>query len=321
MLYWIQQNLRTCDPLQEKNHMANYLTVDVGGTNIKYAIMNDKGEILEKGEIPTPYEGLEVFIDTIVDLYNQFAEYNVEALAMSAPGKIDSANGYFYTSGALKYISGVNLRDRLAERIPVPFAVENDAKAAALAELWMGSMQGITNGSVVVLGTGIGGAIIINGKLYRGSTFAAGEYSCISSRLDLPYDREHNWANLNGVGHMVEAYEEMIGAEKGSLNGRILFTRANEGEPEALKAIEDYCVYLATAITSLQTILDVERVSIGGGISRQPILLDTLRRVITEMSAPFEGRVPYTLPDIQPCSFGNDANMIGALYHYLYELK
>lgn len=70
--------------------MANYLTVDVGGTNIKYAIMNDKVEILEKGEIPTPYEGLEVFIDTIVDLYNQFAEYNVEALAMSAPGKIDS---------------------------------------------------------------------------------------------------------------------------------------------------------------------------------------------------------------------------------------
>ncbi len=301
--------------------MANYLTVDVGGTNIKYAVMNDKIEILEKGEIPTPYEGLEVFIDTIVELYKKYESFGIEALAMSAPGKIDANNGYFYTSGALKYISGVNLKDRLAERIPVPFAVENDAKAAALAELWMGSMHGITNGSVIVLGTGIGGALIIGGKLYRGSTFAAGEYSCVSSRLDLPYDRDHNWANLNGVGHMVEAYEKMVNAEKGSLNGRDLFTKANEGQPEALKAIEDYCKCLATAIISLQTILDVQRVSIGGGISRQPVLLDTLKRVINEINAPFADHVPYTLPDIQPCSFGNDANMIGALYHYLYELK
>ncbi len=301
--------------------MANYLTIDVGGTNIKYALMDENIEIFEKGEIPTPYEGLEVFIDTICDLYKKFEDRDVQALAMSAPGKIDSSNGYFFTSGALKYISGVNLAERLAERIPVPFAVENDAKAAALAELWKGSMQGVKNGTVVVLGTGIGGAVIIDGKLYRGTTFAAGEYSNISTRLDLPYSKERNWATLNGVGRLVEAYEKKIGAEEGTLNGRDLFNAANEGQPEAIEAIEHYCEGLATAIISLQTILDVERVSIGGGISKQPILIDTLRRVITEMNAPFEGSAPYTLPDIEPCTFGNDANMIGALYHYLYELK
>ena len=114
--------------------MADYLTIDVGGTNIKYALMNEEAEIYEKGEIPTPYEGLEVFIDTIFELYTKYYEdREIAALAMSAPGKIDSTTGYFYTSGALKYISGVNLAERLAERIPVPFAVENDAKAAALA--------------------------------------------------------------------------------------------------------------------------------------------------------------------------------------------
>lgn len=301
--------------------MAVYLTIDVGGTNIKYALMDENANISEKGEIPTPYEGLEVFIDTIVDLYKRFEDQNVAALAMSAPGKIDSSTGYFYTSGALKYISGVNLADRLAERIDVPFAVENDAKAAALAELWMGSMNGIRNGTVVVLGTGIGGAIIIDGKLYRGTTFAAGEYSNISTRLDLPYSSERNWARQNGVGRMVEAYESMVGAEPGSLTGRDLFAAANEGQPEAVSAIERYCEGLATAIISLQTILDVERVSIGGGISKQPILIDTLRRVMADMNAPYTNTAPHTLPDIQPCSFGNDANMIGALYHYLYELK
>lgn len=301
--------------------MAKYLTIDVGGTNIKYALMSEEAEIFEKGEIPTPYEGLEVFIDTIVDLYKKYEDQNILALAMSAPGKIDSTSGYFFTSGALKYISGVNLADRLAERIDVPFAVENDAKAAALAELWKGSMTGVKNGTVVVLGTGIGGAIIIDGKLYRGTTFAAGEYSNISTRLDLPYSSERNWAVQNGVGRMVEAYEKKTGAEEGSLNGRILFTNANEGEAAAIETIEEYCAGLATAIISLQTILDVERVSIGGGISKQPILIDTLRRVIKEMNAPYENTAPHTLPDIQPCFFGNDANMIGALYHYLYELK
>ncbi len=301
--------------------MANYLTIDVGGTNIKYALMSEEAEIAAKGEIPTPYEGLEVFIDTIVNLYEQFADQEIAALAMAAPGKIDSSTGYFYTSGALKYISGVNLKDRLAERIPVPFAVENDAKAAALAEIWMGSMHGITNGEVIVLGTGIGGAVIINGALYRGSTFAAGEFSVISTRLDEPFNpHDNSWAGQNGVPALVKGYAERIGADPAELNGRILFGKANEGDPDALAAIRKYCEGLATGIISLQTILDVDRVSIGGGISRQPILLDTLREVIKEINAPLEGHMPYTLPDIQPCSFGNDANMIGALYHYLYEL-
>lgn len=301
--------------------MANYLTIDVGGTNIKYAVMDENAEIADKGEIPTPYEGLEVFIDTIISLYEKYADQDIKAVAMSAPGKIDSSCGYFYTSGALKYVSGVNLAERLAERIPVPFAAENDAKAAALAELWMGSMHGITNGAVIVLGTGIGGALIFDGKLYRGSTFAAGEFSVISSRLDKPYSTQCNWAGQNGVGSLVKAYAERIDADPKELNGRILFSKANEGDEMALDAIRYYCIGLATGIISLQSIIDVQRVSIGGGISRQPILLDTLREVIAELNAPYEGQMPYTIPDIQPCSFGNDANMIGALYHYLYEMN
>ena len=301
--------------------MANYLTIDVGGTNIKYALMDDEPAILDRGEIPTPYEGFDVFVEKIVGIYNSYKDMGVDAIAMAAPGKIDSNTGYFYTSGALKYISGVNLADRLAEHIPVPFAVENDAKAAALAELWLGSMQGVKNGTVIVLGTGIGGALIIDGKLYRGSTFAAGEYSCISGNLSKPYDDHVTWAAQNGVGMMVVDYAMRIGAEPTAMNGRILFKKANEGEPEALEAIRAYCQGLATGIISLQTIIDVERVAIGGGISRQPILLETLKNVIEEMNAPFIGKVPYTIPEIVPCSFGNDANMIGALYHLRYELN
>ena len=192
-------------------NMSNYLTIDVGGTNIKYALMDENAEIKEKGEVPTPYDGLDAFLESIKGIYDQYADSNIEAIAMSAPGKIDATKGYFYTSGALNYINGVNLKDKLHEMIPVDFAVENDAKAAAAAEIWKGSMQGVSNGTVIVLGTGIGGAVIIDGKVYRGSTFAAGEYSGIpTTLLSGKYDPTKMWARVNGVGIMCDNYAKNL---------------------------------------------------------------------------------------------------------------
>ena len=302
--------------------MANYLAVDVGGTNVKYALMNEQTEILEKGEYPTPMEGgLDEFVSSLKKVYQKY-EDKADALVMSAPGKIDSQKGYFYTSGALQYIDGINLGDRLKEAgINVPFAVENDAKAAALAELWKGSMKGISSGVVMVLGTGIGGAVIIDGKLYRGHTFSAGELSGMPLHLDrFPYDMDQMWALQNGVGFMVKDYAERTQKDPSELNGRILFHDANEGNHDALAAIDHYCEGLAAGIMSLQFVLDVQRFAIGGGISKQPLLIQKLKKKTDEYYATAKG-MPASVPEIVPCTFGNDANMIGALYHYLYEMK
>lgn len=192
--------------------MENYLTIDVGGTYIKYALMTKEAEILEKGEIPTPMEGLPVFEDRIVQIYEQYKDRHIHAVCMSAPGRIDSKIGYFYTSGALKYVSGVNLAEELKDRIPVPFCVENDAKAAALAELWKGSMKGIDSGSVITLGTGIGGSIIYGGKLIRGNTFAAGEFSSVSLHWDEKYSRDKIWAWTGGALALMKKYADRIGS-------------------------------------------------------------------------------------------------------------
>ncbi len=302
--------------------MSKYLTIDVGGTNIKYAIMDENAEIKEKGEVPTPYEGLEKFIEVIKEIYDQYADQGIEAIAMSAPGKIDASNGYFYTSGSLRYIDGVNLKERLQDIIPVDFAVENDAKAAAAAELWKGSMKGITNGTVIVLGTGIGGAIIIDGKVYRGSTFAAGEYSGLPTHWEgAKYNAKSMWAKLNGVGVMVANYANKIGVDPDTLNGRILFKDANEGKQEALDAIDEYCQSLVSGIVALQFVLDVERVAIGGGISKQPLLMKSIQKYLKSHISDEMSWIPATVPEVVTCEFGNDANMIGALYHYLYEIK
>ncbi len=301
--------------------MGDYLTIDVGGTGIKYAVMNEEAEISLQGETATPRDDLDHFLAAVKEICTEFSGRDIRAVAMSAPGRIDSATGYFYTSGALEYISGINLRERMKEITPLPFSVENDAKAAALAELWKGTMRNIRNGMVIVLGTGIGGAAVIDGKLYRGSTYAAGEYSMISTRHDLPLSPEHIWAAQNGVGSLIRGYAAKKGLDSEKLNGRIVFESVNAGEPEALEALREYCTGLASVIISLQSILDVERIAIGGGISKQPVLITELKQALKEMNAPFEGKVPYTLPEIVACRFGNDANMVGALYHCLHEIQ
>lgn len=301
--------------------MSNYLAIDVGGTAIKYALCDENATFADKGKVPTPKHDFDAFLNSIKEIYDKYSDKNIEAIVMSAPGKIDSSNGYFYTSGALGYISGINLADKLKEIIPVPLAVENDAKAAALAELWKGSMKGVTNGFVMVLGTGLGGALIIDGKLYRGSTFASGEISCVGTNLLEPYSSDNTWASTCGVHHMIKNYTDKIGKEESEVGGEELFAQANEGNEDALNAIRYYCQVLATGIISMQHIIDVEKIAVGGGISSAPLLMKTLQDELDTQFAPFKGKLPATMPELVTCEFNNDANMIGALYHYLYELK
>lgn len=301
--------------------MSRFVTIDTGGTAIKYALMDENAVIYDQGEVPTPYTGLADYVDVLAEIYDKYADEDIEAVCMSAPGKIDASRGYFHTGGALFYMSGVDLASALKERIPVYFCVENDAKAAALAELWKGSMQGVSNGIVLVLGTGIGGAIIIDGKLYRGTTFAAGEFSAIPLNWGTRFPNSGSWSDINGVPGLVKNYAWAVDANPAEMNGRILFEAANTGDAAALAELQWYCETLATGIAGLQSILDVEKVAIGGGISRQPLLEETLRTVL---HAGYE-RQPFFYPGSEPevvtCQFASDANMVGALYHYLYEIR
>ena len=299
--------------------MPKYLAIDVGGTNIKYALMNEEAGILEQGVIKTPYEGFEAFVEAIGGIYDLYAG-TIEAIAMSAPGRIDANRGYFYTSGALLYIGERDMKEALKERCPVEFCVENDAKAAALAELWKGSMTGIDNGIVMTLGTGIGGAVIINGRLYRGTTYAAGEFSGISTSWREIYDDKESWSASQSTKGLVETYAERKGVPAEEMDGRIFFANANSGEEEALDVLKKYCTGLVTGLYSLQLALDVQKVAIGGGISKQPLLLEIINEQMTELFAG-QPNTPASQPEIVSCTFGNDANLIGALYHYLYEYR
>ncbi len=301
--------------------MRQFLGIDVGGSAIKYSLLNDEAEILEKGEVPTPKDSLESFVNAIGDLYDQYAG-NVEAVVMSAPGRIDSAKGYMFTGGALQYIGQTDMANELARRVSVPIAIENDAKCAALAEVWKGSLQGYQSGVVIVLGTGIGGAVVIDGKLVRGNTFAAGELSCVNGRWDKPeFDFADSWTNVNSTTGLIDLYAAETGIDKKELNGRLIFEKVNAGDEVANRVLKTFCQLLVKGIYSIQAILDVQRYCIGGGISKQ----EKLMQYIEEENNALFGKLPFFVPVHQPeivtCAYGNDANMIGALYHYLFEMK
>lgn len=301
--------------------MSNYISIDVGGTGIKYALMNDRAEILQQSEVPTPKNDLEGFLDVIVSIYEQYANQNPQALAMSAPGKIDSDRSYFYTSGALLYLDGVNLAERLKDRIPLEISVLNDAKSAALAELWKGSMKGKNSGIVMTLGTGIGGAIIIDGKLWRGNTNCAGEFSGIPMRWDQPTAMHPQdwWCVKHCTKALTTNYALKKEIDPDSINGKDFFNAVNQKDEIAIACLDEFCDSLATGLLGMQLILDVEHVSIGGGISKQKVLIDTLDRKVQELFARIPSQVPASRMEISACEFSNDANLIGALYFYLVE--
>ena len=138
------------------------MVFDVGGTEIKYSVMDESLERRESGSVPTPMGSQEEFFDVLCGLYEPH-KGEVEGIAMSLPGFIDSERGICLGGGALRYNQGKKVAGPLSERTGVPVHIANDGKCAALAELRDGALRGCRNASVYIIGTGVGGGLIING--------------------------------------------------------------------------------------------------------------------------------------------------------------
>lgn len=153
-----------------------YVGFDIGGTTVKYGVLDEVGNILEKSAIPTNYQLADflVELDTIVkDAQKRYEK--IEGIGISAPGIIQE-DGYMLTAGAIRPFYGANIKIELERLTGLPVSIENDANAAAIAEHWIGNAQGLENYLCIVLGTGIGGGIVLNGEVFRGAHGMAGEF-------------------------------------------------------------------------------------------------------------------------------------------------
>lgn len=296
--------------------MEKYLVLDIGGSAIKYAILDHEAIILEKSSVKTPLDRLESLIETIVGIYNQY-ESEINGLAISLPGVLDSDTGVMYSGGSLLFNEGHNLIEILQKHCPKPITIENDGKCAALAEIWQGSMKGIKDGVVIVLGTGVGGGIIIDGKLHKGHHFYAGEFSFIRTNSTEPDNFKYCWGYQSGnhtltvAGARVKEVEEM--------DGHQFFKYANEGDQDILTILDEFTANIALQILNLQLIISPQRVAIGGGISTQPILIEYIKNNVNKLSEVYGDKFKIFRPDLEivPCQFRNDSNLLGALYHHL----
>ena len=291
-----------------------YLVLDIGGSAIKYALMTEEVEFIEKGKKPTPIDNIENFIETVGGIYDEY-KYDIEGMAISMPGVLDSQKGYTYTGGSLTYNNGKEIVRILQERCPIKIRIENDGKCAALAEVWKGSLKDYDDGIVIVLGTGVGGGIVRDKKIYKGKNFFAGEFSFVATNINDTEDTENWWGFKSGSKALLGAAAKAKNIPIEELDGYKVFEYANNNDKDILKVLDDFTQNLAVQIFNLQCILDPEVVAIGGGISSQDILIEYIQKNVNKYHTNFEYGVPK--PNIVRCKFRNDANLIGALYNFI----
>lgn len=302
------------------------MVFDVGGTEIKYSVMDDTMNYYESGSVPTPSDSQEHFLETMAEIYRPHRD-EVDGIALSLPGFIDAEHGVVKGGGApsIIYNIGTPVGPRLAEKCGCKVWIENDGKAAAIAELQRGVLKGCSNAAVFIIGTGVGGGIIANGQLVRGVHFTAGEYSFVNTNAEAWDAPDQNMACQCSTSNLLKWYRARKALpEDAPLDGRSFFAAANAGEPEALEVLRRFCHAVAVQIYNLTVLLDVEKVAIGGGISKQPLLLESLRSAYDGLYASRAGQAYMEgLPRCQivPCAFSSEANQVGVAAAYFEAMQ
>lgn len=301
--------------------MTQYLTFDIGGTNLKYALIDEKGRIIEKKRMKTSTEDLDSFMDSMYIVGDKY-EGKFKGIAVCAPGKIDTEHKTIYFGGALQFLDGLNLEETLGKRYHVPITVENDGKAAALSEQWLGELRDVDDGVAITLGTGVGGGIIVNHRVVHGWTFQAGELSWMITNSSIGTQNRLAYAGTScSAVNMIRKVNLALGNATDLDNGKAAFDAINDGNLRATALFNRYCRNVAIMIINIQTIINASKFVIGGGISAQPILIEEIDNQLHKIieNSPMIGK-QMIVPPVVAAKHGNDSNLYGALYALLLEL-
>lgn len=296
--------------------MKNYLSIDIGGTNVKYAELNNAGQIIDQGKIKTSHKK-EEFLASIDQVVTKYAQKGVKGIAFCAPGQIVHTEIHF--GGALPFLDGIDLAQRY-RKYQIPVGVINDGKASALAENWLGSLKDMCNCAAITLGTGVGGGIIVNGKLLNGAHFQAGELSFLQLNMTAPGFDGFAGGYASAV-QMIKEVNKQLGNQD-LTDGLAAFNAINAGNKVAVKIFKEYCLRIVAIIIDIQAIVDLDAIAIGGGISAQPILIKEINKAYDQMldENPMIKNT-FTRPKILDAKFKNAANLYGALYNLLLHIN
>ena len=304
--------------------------IDLGGTGIKAGVVDEKGTILSKVSCPTGVErGAEPVIKDMADLARKAAAEagktmdEIEYIGIGIPGIHDNARNIVPMCTNL-YWHEVPLIPMMQKYIDKPIYVDNDATIAALAEAVAGVSSGVKNSLFVTLGTGVGGGIVINGKVFTGPHGVASEIGHMIVKFDGEmcscgnrgcWERYASATALIRMGkeaaaeHPESAIVKVVDGDLDKLNAKHVMDCAKAGDPAAVKVFDDYVTYLCVGFVSLINLYDPEIIALGGGVSAAgDFLLDAINKKLPSMV--FYKTMPYA--KIALATLGNDAGIIGA---------
>ncbi len=313
--------------------MKYYIGIDLGGTNISAGVVNENYEIIAKASTKTncPRPASEIGEDmakTAIEAVNkaQLTMDQIEWIGIGTPGIADNANGKIIYSNNLGF-DNVPMADYIHKLIDKPVYIENDANAAAYGEFVAGAAKDAVNAVCITLGTGVGGGIIINGKIYSGSNMAGAELGHTVINCDGPQctcGRKGCFEVYSSATGLIRMTKEAMEADKESIMWKISAERNNKvtartsfdamraGDKSAKVVVDDYCRYLAAGITNIINTFQPDILCIGGGVCNEgdPLLLPVKELVKKEVYT----RALKKNTEIVIAKLGNDAGIIGAAF-------
>lgn len=306
-----------------------YLGVDLGGTNIAVGVVTEEGKVIATDSTPTlaerEYTEIVADIAMVCNRVTKAAgldiKKDIKAIGIGSPGSIDGENGVVIYSNNLN-ISGAPVVAELKKHIDLPVYMDNDANAAAFGE-YVANGNGAKHFVFITLGTGVGGGVIINGKLYTGFNGIAGELGHITlvhggkmCTCGNPGCWEA-YASVTGlIAQTKEAIEKnpdslmaKLAEEKGDVSGRTAFEAAKAGDEAAKAVVKQYAEYVASGLLGIINIFQPERIVVGGGISREEeYLLAPVREYVNK----YQYNKYSKKTEIQTATLFNDAGIVGA---------
>ena len=286
--------------------MKNYLVFDFGGSSIKYGVLSENGNILEQSSFNTP-NSLEDLYSEISKIKNSYT-YKFSGVALSCPGAVNTDTGFVAGVSALPYIHGPNIKKDLEDILNLKVHLENDANCAALAEVWLGEAKFNDDVVFIVLGTGVGGAIVKNKQIHKGKNLQAGEFGIMyfESEKGIP----GTWGSVS-IGQLTSRISKKLNR---NINGIELFNLIDENEIIS-NEVKNWYSDLAKGILTIQYIYDPEKIIIGGGVSANQTIINNIQKSVTDLVNKIDSATIY--PKIKSCKFNNNSNLIGALYNFL----
>lgn len=284
------------------------LVFDIGGTEIKYALCDGNFNLTDKKSVPTnAFEGGRRIIERVVEITKTFD--GIEKIGISTAGQVDSEKGTIvYATDSIPGYTGTQIKRIIESEIGVPCAVENDVNSAALGEAHFGAAKGESNFICLTYGTGIGGAIFLDGKLFKGCGCSAGEFghfvthangkSCTCGGCGC-------YEAYASAGALVRAVAEKTGRQ---LNGREIF--AEFDNPEIRSIIDEWIDEIVVGLKGLVYIFNPSLIIAGGGIMNEKYITDEInKRLQTQLMQSFR------CVEVKKATMGNDANLLGAAYN------